>query len=298
MIIRSLTAACILVVAACAEPIAVEPTSLTIEPGGAARTLRIGTHERLRAHLRGADGTDLGAAVVSWISSDTNVAKVDANGDLRIASSYTACNWVFPGECTFEIRAETGALSARQVVTVIPYEPTMDLNVKQLELEMGDTARIRASFQLELRPVTWCVASFSSREAAVAQVDASTGVVSAQDSGSTIIDVRAVGPLCPSQALQVQVRTREPLHTLTIEPGQNITLAPGDSVYLTAIVRNWKGVIYPAIAVTWFSSDPNVATVDARGSVTAGFCSEADICRATITARSGRLTATATVVVR
>ena len=298
MIIRHFSAACILVVAACAEPVAVEPTALTIEPGGAARTLRIGTHEQLRAHLRAADGRDLGPAAVTWISSDTSVAKVDANGDLRIASSYTACNWVVPGECTFEIRAERGPLSAQQVVTVLPYEPTMELNVKQLELEMGDSVRIRVSFQLELMPVTWCVASFTSREAAVAQVDASSGVVTAQDSGSTIIDVRAAGPLCPSQGLQVQVNTRAPLHTMTIEPGQNITLEPGGSVHLTAIVRNWKGVIYPAIAVSWVSSDPDVATVDARGVVRAGNCSRDDLCRATITARSGRLTATATVVVR
>ena len=287
----------LLLATACSEPAAVAPVALSIEPGGFDRTLRVGSFEQLHAHARASDGADLGPVMPTWSSSDTTIAKVSANGELRLSTTYGSCSWVIPGECRVEITARSGALVGRQVLTVMPFEPTMELNAMHLDIEMGDSARVTAVFMLELRRVDWCATSFATRDAAVADVDTQSGVVLANDSGSTVIDVIASGPLCPTSPAHVIVNTFARRHTLTIEPGIGLDLLPGGVLQLTALVQNYKGVVYPAALATWVSADPAVASVDAKGLVRANACSVAS-CQTTITARTGRLSASTVVTVR
>ena len=279
--------AAVLLAISCSEPAAVDKP-LTIEPGGAARTLRIGSREQLSVN----------AANVVWTSSDTTIARINASAELQLATSYAACKWEYPGNCKVEITARAGNSVATQIITVMPYEPTMEINALQIDLDMGDTARIQASVILETVQVPWCSLEFAARDSAVAVVDAVSGLVAAGDSGSTTIEVRATGPLCPAYPGQVTVNTRSRLHTLTIEPAMYIVLPPGSGLQLSAIVRNWKGVMYPAVVRSWESADTTIASVDAKGAVRAHLCYAGPlVCRTTLTVRSGRLTATATVVV-
>ena len=81
--------------------------------------------------------------------------------------------------------------------------------------------------------------------------------------------------------------------TVTVTPATTQLTALGDTVRLTAEVRDQNGQVMAGAAVTWSSSDPMVATVDAQGLVTA-----AGNGTATITATAGSASGSAAVTVR
>jgi hypothetical protein len=283
----------------CSDPAGNDPpVALSIQPGGAARTVRVGTQEQLQAHFMTAAGRLVGTTPASWTSTDTSIVKVDANGQLQLASSYTACNWVTPGLCQITVVARAGALRAQQLLTVVPYEPNVQLLTSEIDIETGDSARILANVFLETQPVPWCTFTYTSHDPAIARVHATTGMVVGSDLGSTIIDVNVIGPLCPSAPAQVPVVTRRQLYVLSILPDSVPVLVQGAALQLVAHVTNRKDVEYPALSVQWFSSDTTAAAVTSSGLVRAGVCSAADGCLVTITARSGRLVATKPIVIR
>ena len=80
--------------------------------------------------------------------------------------------------------------------------------------------------------------------------------------------------------------------TVTVTPATTQLTALGATVQLTAEVRDQNGQVMAGAAVSWSSSDPMVATVDAQGLVTA-----AGNGTATITATAGSASGSATVSV-
>ena len=80
--------------------------------------------------------------------------------------------------------------------------------------------------------------------------------------------------------------------TVTVTPATTQLAALGATVQLSAEVRDQNGQVMAGAAVTWSSSDPSVATVDAQGLVTA-----AGNGTATITATAGSASGSATVSV-
>ena len=291
MHLRLITLA-LLSVAACSDPAANSgPAQLMID-GGAERTIRIGAQEQLRARVVGGEP----AGSIRWTTSDSSIARVDANGLLRLATTYTACNWVTPGECQVRITATTNDLRADLTLTVMPFEPTLELNVAHLDLEMGDSVRITARVLLENNTVPWCAVSYATRDSAIAQIGMSSGIVRVGDEGSTVVDVVASGPLCPRDAAHVTITTRPARHVLTILPGDATNMAAHSVLQLFAEVTNWKGIVYQAAFVEWSTSNAALATVQ-NGLVRAGSCSGTELCRVTITARSGRLVATRNILI-
>jgi hypothetical protein len=285
-----------LIASACSDPAGTSaPARLLIEPGGELRQLLVGTWEQLTVRAVTADGKDAGPVTVTWSTDNSQLAGIDNRGELRIATSYSACDWVDPGECKVRVVARAGDLVGEQLITIMPYTPLLTVSVRQVDLEMGDSVRLASRVLLEGRDVPWCVTSFSSRNAAVARVDAVRGVITGMDEGSTFIDVNVTGPVCPKDPEVVRVINRPPWHTISIIPDVDATLPAGATLQLIAQVRNGKGVEYPAIAAVWSSSDPAIATVEG-GLVRAVACGSPP-CRVTITVRSGKLTATKLIVV-
>jgi hypothetical protein len=293
---RTLLLSC-LAAAACSDPTAQgEPVQLVIEPAAELRSVLIGSFHQLSARALSANGSSVAASTVTWSTSDTKLASIDSRGEFRVATTYTACNWVTPGECKVTFTARAGNLIASQEVTILPYTPVIIVDVKQLDLEMGDSARLTSKVLLEARDVPWCTVSYVSQDPAIASVDAARGVVTGVDLGSTLVDVLVSGPVCPPSPEPVRVINHIRWHTLSILPERDATLSPGAILQLSAQVRNAKGVEYPASVVTWASSDAAIAVVDSNGVVRALACTDPP-CRITITARSGRLTAAKTILV-
>ena len=278
---------------ACSDPTETDPPArLLIETEA---ELRTGDWRQLSARAVTATGGDAGPVTVTWTTSNSQVASIDQRGELRIASTYTACDWVTPGECRVLVTARSGDLVGEAVITIMPYTPVLTVDVRQLDLEMGDSARVNARILLEGRDVPWCITTFMSQDPNIARVDATRGVINAADEGSTIVDVAATGPLCPLSTESVRIINRPPWHTLSIIPDIDTVVSPGSTLQLIAQVRNGKGVEYPAIVATWATSDPAVATVE-NGLVRALACATPP-CQVTITARSGKLTATKLIIV-
>ena len=279
----------------CSDPAGSSGPARLIIDGGERRSLLIGSWEQLSVRAVTASGSDAGTLPVTWSTSDTHIASIDQRGELRVASTYTACNWVTPGECTVRVTARSGDLIAEQLITIMPYTPVITVSVRQIDLEMGDSTQLHSRVLLEGRDVPWCAVSYSSEDPTIARVDATRGMITGVDEGSTFIDVNVTGPVCPPAPERVRVINRTPWHSLSIVPDVDTVVAAGATLQLVAQVRNGKGVEYPAIVVTWQSSDPAIATVE-NGLVRAIGCTTST-CQVTITARSGKLTATKLVVV-
>jgi hypothetical protein len=83
------------------------------------------------------------------------------------------------------------------------------------------------------------------------------------------------------------------LARIEVEPGESALSAIGQELVFTAKGRTSSGDLIPGLAFDWSTSDPQVATVDAQGRVTAtGFGNTS------ITAELDRITGSATLLVR
>ena len=263
------------------------PQVLSITPGPEARDLSVGTKQQLAARL---DGRVIPAV---WTTSDTSIAKINASGLLLIAPTYSACGWVQPGDCAVDVVARAEGITSSQRITVLP---VVELIAPRIDLEMGDSARLVPRFAVEGREVFWCKVGegfiWNTRVASLRD----GGYIVAGDAGNTTVVMEIAGRACPG--LSVSVTVREPLHMLTILPVDDIhVLQVGQTAELFAHVTNWKGVEYSALTPQWSSSDDTILSVDG-GRIVALGCSTAVPCQATITVRSGRLTAVRTITVR
>ena len=129
--------------------------------------------------------------------------------------------------------------------------------------------------------VTW-----SSSAPSVASVDAA-GVVVARADGSATVTATA-GSASGSAAVSVEQAPAD----VRITPDSVTLTAIDDTIQLTAEVRDRNGQVMSGAAVTWSSSDPSVASVDADGVVKTWANGSA-----TITARAGDASGSAAVSV-
>lgn len=190
------------------------------------------------------DATD---KTVSWESSDSSVASVDANGTV------TGLN---PGSAV--ITARCGDLSAECKVTVKPIEPTsLILSHTQLRLHPDESHQLTATVLPENttdKTVTW-ESSFPE----VASVDAN-GTVTAHSTGTAYIFAKC-GALVETCQVTVEPTLAESL-TLDITEKDAV---PGESFQLTATVTP-DDVTNPGLI--WESTNASVAAVDQSGLVT------------------------------
>jgi uncharacterized protein YjdB len=181
----------------------------------------------------------------TWYSDNTGVATVDSNGKITAAGE---------GTCTIYAVFSTQMLSF--AVTVKPAEEQTDIMVGSIELSSENQAVV-----LTINGVDTSKAVWSTSDAAVAEVD-STGTVKATGAGSCTVTASVDGKnyivsVTSSYVPEVTTRpTQVILGEMTISneaPGGTITLSgvPDDAV------------------IEWSSTDESVATVDAKGVVTA-----------------------------
>ncbi len=262
-----ITAKCGSVSATCSVTVVATPAeSITLNQTSA--SLKVGETVSLTATVLPANATD---KTVTWSSSNTAVATVDANGKITAVAL---------GNAT--ITAKCGSISATCSVTVVatPAE-TVTLNQTTASLKVGETVSLTAT----VLPATTTdkTVSWSSSNPAIVTVDAN-GKVTAVALGNAVITAK-----CGSVSATCSV-------TVVATPAESVTLSQnmaslkvGETVSLTATVL-------PADAtdktVTWSSSNPAVATVDSNGKVTAVALGEA-----TIKAKCGSVSASCSVTV-
>ena len=240
-------------------------TSISIVPGGG---------ETLTATVTPADATN---KKVTWKSSNEAIATVDANGIVIGVAAGTA---------TITVTTEDGGYTATCAVEVINFVNVtgVTLNKTSTTIAVGASETLTATVTPDnatFKNVTW-----KSSNEAVATVDANGKVTGVKAGTATITVTTVVGGETATCAVEVITSvTGVTLNKTTLK------LTKGASETLTATVV--PGDAYNK-NVTWTSSDPAVATVDASGKVTGVAKGTATI---TVTTEDGGHTATCAVEV-
>jgi len=212
---------------------------------------------------------------VTWTSSNTQVATVDATGKVI---------GIQPGVAIIKAKTQDGGYEATSTITVIIPTTMIKLDKTAASITKGKSITLVATVgpnDATNKKVTW-----KSSNTAIATVDA-TGKVTAISLGNAIITVTtenggriascAVAVVPPIASVVLDRNTAE------VDIGKTIALLA--TVYPTnAMNKN----------ITWSSSNPSVATVDALGKVTAVSVGSATI---TVTTVDGGLKAQSVIKV-
>ncbi len=187
---------------------------------------------------------------VSWSSSNSAVASVDANGKVTALKAGTA---------TITVKTADGGYTAKCSVTVQVKVAGVSLNKTSLTLYEGGTQTLTATVtpsNSSNKSVSW-----SSSNTSVVTVDAS-GKVTAVKAGTATITVKtADGGYTAKCSVTVQVKVAG----VSLNKA-SLTLYEGGTQTLTATVTPSNA---SNKSVSWSSSNSTVASVDANGKVTA-----------------------------
>lgn len=211
-----------------------------------------GTQRRLAATVTYDEGAT--ATPVVWRSAFPAVALVDNHGMITALTTGTTI-----------IRATAAGQVDSAVITVSPQAVgsiSID-SASSAALFIGDrrsltvTVRNPAGVNLSGRTITW-----SSANPLVATVS-SAGIVSAVGAGTTVISAESGGRIAETNVVVI-----ERAASITLTPAA-IRVPRGRTEPVSAVIRNAAGTILTERrVVTWRTSAPTIATVDADGTVT------------------------------
>jgi uncharacterized protein YjdB len=258
-----------------AQPVA------SVEVNPASQTVQVGQSVQLTATPRNAAGAALANRQVSWSSSNSAVAAVDADGTVRGVAAGTATI-----TATSEGRSGTAAITVSPapplpVASVVVTPPSSQIGVGST-VSLNATTRDAAGNTLTGRAVTW-----TSSDPAVATVDGS-GLVRGVAAGDATITATSEGR---SGTAQVTVRP-VPVASVDVSPSTG-TVQVGNTTQLTATVRDAAGNVLSGRPIAWSTSNASVATVDASGQVSGVAAGSATI-TATVEGRTGTSSITVT----
>ena len=252
--------------ATCAVTVTIPVETVTLNK--AELTIILGQEETLVATVKPDDATD---KTVTWTSSNTAVATVDANG--KVAS-------VAVGTAT--ITAKAGEKTATCAVSVIIPVESIALDKTSITLDEGQSETITATVAPDnatIKTVTW-----SSSDASIASVD-QNGKVTAIKVGTATITAKA-GEKTATCDVTVNKKVIS-VESIFLDK-ESLTLIVGNTATLTATVLPDDATDK---TVTWKSSNTGAATVEN------GVIKGVGTGTATITATAGDVSATCTVSV-
>jgi uncharacterized protein YjdB len=171
---------------------------------------------------------------VIWKSSKKSVATID---------EYGTVTGIKPGETTITVTADGSSTTCK--LTVKP--PTIKLSKTKITLYRGQSAKLAATVSSGISP-TW-----KTNKKSIALVD-ETGTITAIKHGVSTISATVDGVI-----KSCEVVVEQPVISLS---STELTLKVGNTTTLTATVSSGN-------APVWTTSNPNKATIDANGTITA-----------------------------
>ncbi|MBD5375583.1 MAG: leucine-rich repeat protein [Bacteroides sp.] len=236
----------------------IEVTSVTLDV--ATKTIKIGDGFKLTATVKPDNATDKS---VTWTSSNASIATVDASGNVK---------GVKDGEATITAKTTNGK-TADCKVTVNPIQAeSITIEPASVTLNVGGKTTLKATVLPEntTNPaVTWSI-----NKPDVAQVDASTGEVTAISAGQATITATC-GAVTKTCVVTVNPVLAEKLTVSA--PAKQVMVR--DDLQLTATVAPENTTDKTLI---WSSSNNEIAKVDQNGLVTTALITG----EVTITAKS------------
>ena len=258
------------------DPYFPEPTTITVSPA-TAELVALDAAVQLSAEVKDQNGQVMAGATVTWASSATAVATVDASGLVTSVANGTATITATAGEASGS--ATVTVAQVVSAVAVVPAEASF--------AALGDTVRLTAeAFDASGHTVAGVEFSWETNDDAVATVDA-TGLATAVANGTATITATA-GEASGSATVTVA----QVVSSVTVVPAEASFEALDDTVRLTSEAFDANGHAVAGAEFSWETSDDAVATVDASGLVTAVANGTA-----TITATTGEASGSATVTV-
>lgn len=228
---------------------------LVIENG--ARSINPDESENYSAIWVKTDGSVESATGVSWSVDDGNVASISSAGALTVAGT---------GSTVVKAQVTDGGISySAQVPIAISLPSLLAVAPSAIIYETGGSLEMEAVYLGTSSPTF----SFSSSDASIASVNAN-GVVSFNGAGSCTISVTASN--LPNQPFIVPVLVvgppaiALPVTRVEVSPA-SASLFRGETQQLSAQAFNLDGAV--SADISWNSSDPNIASINASGLVTA-----------------------------
>jgi uncharacterized protein YjdB len=241
-------------------------------------TIAVSQTTQFTATPRDATGSALGGRVVTWRSSDDNIAAVSSTG---------LVTGVAAGEATISAVSGTATGTARVFVRPRPVAAVV-VSPAQATLAVGATLQLTVLItDAAGNPITNKTPTFTSDANAVARVSAS-GLVTAVAPGTAKISATSDNTSGSSTITVTQV----PVASVKVDPAAD-TIVIGETTRLTATPLSATGASLTGRTVTWASGSPTIASVSSTGVVT-GVAAGVALVLATVEGRIG----TATILVQ
>ncbi|HEV8217510.1 MAG TPA: Ig-like domain-containing protein [Gemmatimonadaceae bacterium] len=256
--------------------VAVSPLSANVVVGGT---------QQLVAVTKDASNNTLSGRIVTWSTSSTAIATVSTAG---------VVTGVAPGTATITATSEgksgTATIFVSQVpVASITVSPSPATVAGTQTIQLTATVKDQNGVVVTDRTVSW-----STNNSSVAMVSPTglTAVVTGNNTGNVNVSA-TITATSETKSVGTNVTvTPNPVATVTVSPSP-ASVKKNDKVTLTATPRDANNNVLTGRAVTWSSSNTNVATVSASGEVT-GKNSGTAVITATIGGVSGTSTVTVT----
>src|SRR5688572_21543059 len=255
-------------------PAAVASVELTPANAG----LYAGRTMTLQATLKDANGNTLTNRAITWASSAEGTVSVNAQGVIT---------GVAIGDAVVTATSEGKSAQSNVSVSQVPVA-RVSIDIANTILQLGGTAALTGitwddrNERLLGRSITW-----SSNKPNVASVDPQSGVVTAKSGGQAIITA-----VSETKSAEVTLTVNVPVHAVQVVAAVD-TIEAYDVLQMGAITRDANNNILTGRTITWTSSDPAVATIDANTGLLTGI----DRGTVTLTATSEGKQGTAKLVV-
>src|SRR5881396_1832960 len=223
-----------------------------------ARFRSIGEITTISADARDVRGNSVPAALLTWSSSDSNVAAVDTtgrvtarrNGQTRVVASNSGL-------------ADTATVTVQQDAKRVQFTLTPISRVNRPDTVVA-VARDGNDSTIPAAAVQFNWISDSVAVATARTLPNGSGVLDAQREGRTRISVSASAgdsSAAASDTLTVQFA----YYSVTVSPDSAVLTSLGDTTPLTAVARDSNLTVVPQPQITWTSRDQNGVAVDTAG---------------------------------
>lgn len=253
----------------------------TVRVSLSASSIVVGGASQASAVTADASGNVLTGRTVTWSSSASGVASVNAaNGTVTGVSAGTA---------TITGTSEGKAGSASITVTIAPVASVgVALGASSLTVG-GTTQAIATAKDASGNTLTGRSVSWGSSNTSVATINSSTGVVTAVAVGTSTISATSGGQTGTATLTVSAV----PVATVTVALAAN-SVAAGGTSQATATVTDASGNVLTGRAIAWASSNTAAATVDASSGLVSAVAAGSSTISATSEGKSGSAAFTVT----
>jgi uncharacterized protein YjdB len=229
-----------------------------------------------------ASNTPLPGRVITWTSSNTGVATVDANG---------LVTGVGAGSGTITAVSEGKSGTATITVTAVPVA-SVSVTPATASVAQGTTVQLTATPKdASGNPLSGRVVTWASGNTAIATVSSSGLVTGVGAGGPVTITATSEGQ---SGSASVTVTAVTPVASVTVSPA-NGSVQAGSTYQLTATPKDASGNPLTGRVVTWSSANTAIATVSSSGLVTGVAAGGPVTITATSEGKSGTAAITVTV---